>query len=202
MMGDYWSSSAARTVDVWSDGSQSVLDATLSKAHWYPYLMPTSDKASFLVLGNLGTYSGLSTVDKIDASTGEITQITLDIFNEWLPVWPGEATDTPDYSIGEGRYLVVCQKADDDGTYGIVLVDANAETAKLMLTFPNIILEQTIAWSGYLIVNPAVSEAYVIKSVKISSENFSYYIATIDYNAGTVKEIAYAPELPVCNAYV
>ena len=201
MMGDYWSSSAAITVDVWSDGSQSVLDATLSKAHCYPYLMPTSDKESFLVLGNIGTRSGLSTVDKIDANTGEITQITLDIFNEWLPVWPGEATDTPDYSIGKGRYLVVCQKADDDGTYGIVLVDANAETAKLMLTLPDIILEQTIAWSGYLIVNPAVSEAYVIKSIKISSDNFSYYIATIDYNAGTVKEIAYAPELPVCNIY-
>ena len=194
---DYWGS--ATVVDVWSNGSVSALEGTLSNSDMYPYLLPKSDNTAFLVVGNSGRWSYLSSVDKINVSTGEITQLSFDILNNWIPYWPGEGADTPDFSIGEGRYLLLCQNT-EDGAFGIVEVDADAETANLLVTLPRFILDQDVIWSGYMITNPAVGEAYVIKSDKINDTSYSYYIATVDYKNGVVKEIATASDLPV-NGY-
>ena len=199
MMGAYMGYS--EIIDVWSNGSVSALENSLNNGDRYPYLLPKSDETAFLVVGNAGRYDYLSSVDKVNASTGEITQVTMNVFNEWIPMWPGEGADTPDFSIGNGRYLLLCQNMSNSEAYGIVLVDADTETAQLLLTLPSQILDQTVSWSGYMITNPAVGEAYVIKTIKVSNTSYTYFIATIDYSNGVVKEIATAKELPVSGLY-
>ena len=199
MMGAYMGYS--EIIDVWSNGSVSALENSLNNGDMYPYLLPKSDETAFLVVGNAGRYSYLSTVDKVDTSTGEITQITMNVFDEWKPWWPGEGADTPDFSIGNGRYLLLCQNMSNSEAFGVVLVDADAETAQLLLTLPSQILNDRVSWSGYLITNPAKGEAYVIKSIKVNNDSYTYFIATIDYNNGVVKEIATAEELPVSGVY-
>lgn len=200
--GDYWSSSSSRVVDVWEGGSQSTLETSLSRSHEYPYLLPTSDGSSILVVGNTGSYSGLSAVDKINTATGEITQITLELLEEWQPMWPGEGADMPDFSIGGGRYVVLARSFNGYGDYGIILIDADAETASLLVTIPKLILDETIDWGGYMIVNATAGEAYVLKSVKVNDESYNFYIATVDYNAGAVTEIAYVTGFPVSGGYM
>lgn len=195
IIGDYWDNS--KIIDIiWSDGSETVLGSSLTYGDMYPYLLPKSNNAAFLVIGN----TGRSDIDMV-ASTGEITQITMNVFDEWKPLWPGEGADTPDFSIGDGRYLLLCQKISDSDEYGVVLVDADAETAKLLVTLPSQVLNDRVSWNGYMITNPAKDEAYVIKSIKASEANYTYFIATVDYNNSVVKEIATAGELPVCVAY-
>ncbi len=199
IMGNYMGS--ATTVDVWSNGSISALEGSLSKSDNYPYLLPKSDNTAFLVVGNAARDDYYSSVDKVNASTGVITQITMDVFSQWKPLWPGEGADTPDFSIGNGRYLLLCQSTSNSYAFGIVLVDADAETAQLLVTLPNQVLNQTVNWSGYLITNPAKGEAYAIKSVEVIDDSYTYYIATIDYSNGAIKEIATAKELPVSGVY-
>ncbi len=193
--GSYWGS--ATIVDVWSDGSASALESTLNTSQMYPYLLPKSDNTAFLVVGN----AGYSSVDKVNASTGEITQVTFEVFNDWKTLWPGEGADTPDYAIGNGRYLLPCCSTSDYEAFGIVLFDADAETAQLLVTLPRFILNTTVDWDCYMIVNPAVGEAYVIKSKKVNDDSYTYFIATVDYNSGVVKEVATAEGLPVSCVY-
>lgn len=195
MMGDYWGYS--EIIDVWSNGSVSALESRLNYGVMYPYLLPKSDETAFFVIS-----PSRSSVDKVDTNTGEITQITMSIFDEWKPMWPGEGADTPDFSIGGGRYLILCQKNMlNSEAFGIVLVDADAETAQLLVTLPSQVLNDRVSWSGYMITNPTKGEAYVIKSIKVSSDSYTYFIATVDYSNGVVKEIATAEELPVSGVY-
>ena len=53
-----------------------------------------------------------------------------------------------------------------------------------------------------MIVNATAGEAYVLKSVKVNDESYNFYIATVDYNAGAVTEIAYVTGFPVSGGYM
>ena len=200
IVGDYWCAYRGynpQAIDVWNDGTVSTTDNP-QKNYSYPYLMPKSDNSAFLIMSHF-VYDYKSALEKLTIADGTISSVTMSVFDTWAPTVLAASISTPQYSIGNGCYLVACKDRTSNDKWAVVKVDADNETADVLVELPTTVNDQGITWNNGcdLLVNQKKGEAYVMTSFKNDDNDlFSYYIATIDYAQGTITGLAYADDLP------
>jgi len=196
--GDYWAAyrgSSPHPVEVWQGLGTTTLPGTPAYSYTYHYVCPKSDGSAFLMVDNAGGFyyygSGYdpTLLDKVSITDGVTNPVHVTLFNTWHPMGVTDAVRTPDYAIGDGRYLIVCSH-NEEKRWAVVMLDADAEEATLLCELPTVVNETRIEWASDLLVNTARKEAYVITAGQ--NDGYTYYIATIDYEQGVLKEISCA----------
>lgn len=198
--GDYWAAwygSTPQPVEVWKGVGTNDLADIPSYSFTYHYVCPKSDGSAFLMIDNAGGwyYYGDSydptLLDKVSVPDGTITPIHAGIFDSWYPIGLSDYARTTDYSLGDGRYLIGCYHHKMTERYAVIIFDADSEEGDVLCELPITINDQTVRWTSEILVNHQRKEAYVVTTMG-DEENYTYYIATVDYENGVVTEVSTA----------
>ena len=198
--GDYWTAyygSTPQPVEVWQGVGTTTLPGLPAYSYTYHYVCPKSDGSAFLMVDNIagfyyyGSDYDPTLLDKVSITDGVTNPVHVALFSTWNPMGVTDAVRTPDYAIGDGRYLMVCSH-NVEKRYAVVMLDADAEEATLVCELPNVVGESLVEWTNNLLVNTARKEAYVVTAGLNNEYTYTYYIATIDYEQGVVKEVSCA----------